>query len=375
MNIAIVYDLIYPYSIGGIEKRNWEIARRLVRKGHSVTLFGTKAWQGESVIEKEGVTLRGVGHYRRLYINGQRSLSEPVLVSLNLLFPLMREKFDVIEAANFPYFTCFSSKLACVIHASPLVITWHEVFDSHWDDYLGWLGAVGKLVERLTCKLSKNVAAVSSGTRDALARYYGHMPVEVIPNGVDCDQIAAIPAHPDRCDIIFAGRLVKEKNLDILIKAVRIIQKNRPNVICRIVGDGPEHRALIQLADGLDLNNNIRFEPFLKDQSTLFSYMKSSKVFALPSTREGFGIIVLEANACGLPVVTVDHPRNEARSLITPENGFVAAAEPAAFARCIERALESDMKASSIKFAAGYSWDNVADKTEAFFLRCLARSK
>jgi len=130
MKIAFIYDLIYPYSIGGIEKRNWEIARRLAKKGHSVTLFGTKYWQGENIIHGEGVRLFGVGNRRKLYVNGHRSITEPILFSLELILPLIRERFDIIEVANLPYFPCFSAKLASMLHHSPLVITWYEVFDS-----------------------------------------------------------------------------------------------------------------------------------------------------------------------------------------------------------------------------------------------------
>ena len=79
------------------------------------------------------------------------------------------------------------------------------------------------------------------------------------------------------------------------------------------------------LAQKLNLEKNIKFLGLLEDHDDVYAIIKSSKVFVLPSAREGFGIVVIEANACGIPVITVDHKDNAARDLIEEgKNGFSA---------------------------------------------------
>jgi len=230
------------------------------------------------------------------------------------------------------------------------------------------------MVERATSKLSNRNIAISCGTKEALTKIGNTNHIEVIPGGVDFNNITATSGHHIPSDIIFAGRLIKEKNLDLLIKAVNIVKKSVPNVNCLIIGDGPERESLMRLVGELNLGENIHFEPFFNNQSTLYSYMKGSRVFVLPSIREGFGICVLEANACGLPVITTNHARNEAKALITKDNGFISELAPQKIAGFIMLALEKDMKKDCINYVKKFDWDLISDNTEYFFLRSLNKT-
>jgi len=90
------------------------------------------------------------------------------------------------------------------------------------------------------------------------------------------------------------------------------------------IGDGSEKKNLEALTQKLNLEKNINFLYFLENHDDVYALMKSSKVFVLPSTREGFGIIVIEANACGITVITINHKDNAARDLIEEgKNGSV----------------------------------------------------
>ena len=105
------------------------------------------------------------------------------------------------------------------------------------------------------------------------------------------------------------------------------MQKN-PNIRVLLIGEGPEYANIQNLIDGKKINNTIHLSEFYNDHDDFIAQLKSSKVFVLPSTREGFGITALEALACGLPVVTVDHPSNAIRDLITEKNGFLCSLSP-----------------------------------------------
>nr|QNO55028.1 D-inositol-3-phosphate glycosyltransferase [Methanosarcinales archaeon ANME-1 ERB7]QNO55099.1 D-inositol-3-phosphate glycosyltransferase [Methanosarcinales archaeon ANME-1 ERB7] len=372
MKIAYIYDAVYPYVKGGAEKRVWEISKRLVKKGHEVHIFGMKYWNDEDVFVKDGVYLHGVCEPKELYVEGRRSIKEAIYFARKLLFPLMKEDFDVVDCQAFPYFSCFSAKICSSVKRTPLVITWHEIWDDYWYEYLGRKGVFGKWAEKMTTHLTDKMIAVSERTKKDLERIGVGVrkEIRIIPNGTDFGKIGRIKASDEESDVIFAGRLIKEKNVDVLIKTVNLVKKEIPDVKCVIIGDGPEKKELEKLAYDLGLENNLEFTGFLDDYDEVISYMKSSKVFVLPSTREGFGIVALEANACGLPVVTVDHRRNAACDFITnDENGFICELSEGDIGEKILTALDKreDMKRKCIENAKEYDWDELGDLLERFY--------
>ena len=372
MKIAYIYDAVYPYVKGGAEKRVWEISKRLVKKGHEVHIFGMKYWNGEDVIMKDGVYLHGVCEPQELYVGGRRSIKEAIYFARKVLFPLLKGDFDIIDCQAFPYFSCFSAKICSSLKKTPLVITWHEVWDDYWHEYLGKKGIFGKVVEKMTAHLTDKMIAVSERTKKNLERIGVGVrkEIRIIPNGTDFGKIGRIKASDEESDVIFAGRLIKEKNVDVLIKTVNLVKKEIPDVKCVIIGDGPEKKELEKLAYDLGLENNLEFTGFLDDYDEVISYMKSSKVFVLPSTREGFGIVALEANACGLPVVTVDHRMNAACDFIANgENGFICKLSEEDIAENILRELDEkkSIGRKCIENAKKYDWNEISLLTESFY--------
>lgn len=370
MRIALVNDTIYPYSKGGAQKRIWEIARRLAERGHRVHLFGMKYWDGQDIITKDGVYLHGVCKPQQLYVEGRRSIKQAVYFAYKLTRPLLREDLDIIDCSNFPYFPCFSAKLHSMTRGSTLIITWLEVWDEYWLEYLGKRGIIGRLVERLTAHLSRNVISISETTKRGLLSIGARGDIAVMPNGVDFAEIASVSPADDHSDIIFAGRLIKDKNIDVLIRTVGLISRDNPRVDCLIIGDGPEKGSLERLARDLKLESNVHFAGFLQSSEEVFSHMKSSKVFVFPSTREGFGIAAVEANACGLPVVTIDHPRNAATEVVIDgENGFLCELSQKDIAEKTLLALDrrQHMEGKCMEFSMQYDWDRIADLAESIY--------
>jgi len=196
--------------------------------------------------------------------------------------------------------------------------------------------------------------------------------IKVIPNGIDFKGISEITPSNRESDVIFAGRLIKEKNVDLLIKSIKRIKKEIPHISCIIIGDGPERNNLERLIHELSLENNILMTGFIKEHEQVLSYMKSSKVFVSPSTREGFGIASLEANACGLPVITVNHPQNAICSLVTNgENGLICEFSEEDIAKKILEVTDNKHSLSSkcIGFARNFDWDEVTKLLEKVYER------
>lgn len=359
----MVYDAVYPWVKGGAEKRIYEVGKRLVKEGNEVHVFGVKWWNGADTIKNEGMVLHGVCKPMELYVHGRRSISEAIIFSIKLLPHLIKERFDVIDVSAFPYFSCFTAKLVSVLRGTPLVITWFEVWGDYWYEYLGWRGFFGRQVEYLISKLVSKQITISAMTK----RNLGSLGVDgknisIISLGVDLKKIASIPASGDICDIIFVGRLIREKNTDMLLEAISYLKDSMPDIKCHIIGDGPEKERLTELATGCRLQDNVRFCGFIK-YDEIIARIKSSKVLVLPSSREGFGIVVIEAFACGTPVVTIKSKRNAASSLVAGGTGFVVnpdAKELGSAIRTIivDSELRKKMSASAMSAALEYEWEN-----------------
>jgi len=370
MKIAFVYDVIYPYVKGGVEKRVWELAVRLTHRGHEVHLFGMKFWDGEDILIHEGVFLHGVCPAQKLYAGGRRTIGQAVYFSLHLLFPLLKVKSDLIDCQQFPYLSCFFAKLVSILRNTPLIITWHEVWDDYWYVYLGWKGFGGKITEQLVARLTQNCIAVSESTKNNLKSLGYRGNITIVPNGVDLQHIRLVNPSDEKYDLIFVGRLIKEKHVDILVRAFGILSSEQSHLRLLIIGEGPEQGSITEIIHELSLEDRIFFRGFSVDHDEIIARMKSSKVFVNPSTREGFGITALEALSCGLPVVTVNHPANAIRDLITEKNGFACSLSEKDLADTILHALQhhAEMKNDCISSASAFDWEKITSDIERYYL-------
>jgi len=378
MKIALVYDMIYPYSIGGAEVRNYSLAKRLTEQGHEVHLYGIKLWKGPDTIKKDGIFIHGICRYTQKYnFKGNRSIFEPIKFSFYIFKSLIKENFDIIDCSAFPYFPAFSCKLYSVLRNTPLVITWHEVWRDYWYEYLGWKGTFGVIIEKIVSKLTKNIVSVSNKTKNNLINLgVNKKYISLVHNWVNINEIKAITKFKVKSEIIYAGRLMKHKNIDILIKSVYLAKKEFPDIKAVIIGNGPEKTKLKALTRKLNLEKNINFMDFMLKER-VYRFMKSSKLFVLPSVLEGFGIIVIEANACGIPVITVKHKRNASADLIKNyNNGFVCNLSESSIAEKIlillkNSKLRENMSKKSIRNAENYDIKKAVIKLENIYKQCI----
>ena len=192
----------------------------------------------------------------------------------------------------------------------------------------------------------------------------------MLPNGVDLDAIGAISPNEYSCDIIYAGRLCDFKDVELLLSAVALLTLTRPSLTCRIVGSGPHQSTLEVFALNAGIADRVQFDgPLPGDQ--FYAALASSRAFVLPSRREGFGIVVLEANAEGVPVVVAAHPDNRAVELIENGNGLIVAPVAASVAAALEQLLDEPpgTRASACReMARRFDWNSVAAGYETLLL-------
>ena len=374
--VALVTDAIYPYHRGGKELRYFELARRLTRYA-DVHVYTMKWWKGPRVRLDDRVTYHGISPLFPLYKKGRRSISEALLFSLACLQMLVR-RFDVIEADHMPYFQIFALRLVATIKRKRLVVTWHEVWSRpYWRQYLGPLGVIAWYIERLAMAMPDQIIAASSQTAEALRKALGpRAAVLVAPNGIDLDAIRAAYPDAETTDIVVVGRLMSHKRIDMLLEAVALLHADGMPVTCRVIGDGPQREILHSLAHALNVAHAVDFRHDVDEQKEVYSLLKAARVSVFPSAREGFGIAVLEALACGVPVVTTSTPDNLARHLVTRSSqGSVCAASAVAIAQAVKTWLSTDPRRPDSHLArrddgwlTEYSWEKIAEQVAGALL-------
>ena len=372
MRITFVSDCIFPYHKGGKETRLYEISKRLAAKGHQVHIYTLKWWNGDKTRKECGVTLHGICRRVPIYTKGGiRSISSAIYFSLSTIIPLLKDKSDIVDIDHMPILQLYPARIVLWLKRKKMFATWHEVWGKeYWQSYLGKTkGLVAYLLEWISAKLPNKILAVSEFTKTRLNKQL-KVPtskISIITNGVDLEKIENTPPSKEKSDIIYIGRLLAHKRLDIVIKAVAEVKNVFPQIRCNIIGQGPEEKKLTDLINQLGLEKNVFLLGSLEEKEAI-AHLKSSKIFVLASAREGFGITVLEANAAGLPAVVAACPNNAAQNLIQNGiNGFVCKPDLESMTRQVLQILgngylNDEMRTKAKQFTRQFSWDALVDQ-------------
>jgi glycosyltransferase involved in cell wall biosynthesis len=367
-SVAVVTDAIHPYHRGGKEIRYSQLLPRL-QESLDIRVYTMHWWPERSTKRTEqGVECQAICPLFSLYHKARRSMLEATAFAFACL-RLVAKRFDVVEADHMPYLQLFTLRLVTELRQRPLVVTWNEVWGpEYWGRYLGRVsGPIAWWIERTAMSLPDQILAVSTGTAERLRSYVGDsVPIRVIHNAVDLDFIRGVePARPEEAaELLFVGRLLKHKGVDLLIDAVATMKTDRPLRVL-IVGDGPEKLNLEKQVAEMGLADVVRFRSDVADHTEVFALMKAAQVFVFPSLREGFGIAPLEALACGTRVVTTSHPDNQARHLVArSDRGYVTEATVEALAACIQEALADAFLGSkpTETWIEEFDWSAVAEE-------------
>jgi glycosyltransferase involved in cell wall biosynthesis len=367
--VALVSDAIYPYFRGGKEVRYHELAPRLHQRA-DVHIFTMKWWDGPRTHRAGNVTLHAVTRLYAMYAGDRRSFREAIFFALGCL-QLLWFRFDALEADQFPNFHILTLRVVAWIKRKPLTVTWHEVWGrDYWCKYLGRMGHIAWFVEWLTMRVPDHLIAASDQTAERLRAILGdRASISVVPNGIDLDGIRN--SYPDaaKVDLVTVGRLLPHKNTDMLLDSVALLQAAGVPVTCRVIGDGPMRDALHARARALGIEAVVDFRHDVWEQKEVYALMKAARIAVFPTTREGFGIAVLEAIACGLPVVTTSAPDNLAQHLVMRSaTGVICAPTAADFANALQTLLttrddqRTKVAVGQDAWLADHGWDAAAGR-------------
>jgi glycosyltransferase involved in cell wall biosynthesis len=328
MRVCIVYDCLFPHTVGGAERWYRNLSERLAADGHQVTYLTLRQWDRGTDPGVAGVDVRAVGPRMALYAGpGRRRILPPLVFGAGVLWHLLRHgrQYDVVHTASFPYFSLLAAALARPAGRFRLVIDWHELWTrDYWREYLGPVGgAIGWLVQRICVRVPQR-AFCFSRLHAARLREEGLAGEPTILPGEYHGPLDPEPAGSTEPLVVFAGRHIPEKQVPSIPPAVARARELVRDLRAVILGDGPDRERVIRLVSELGLERVVEVPGFVATEE-VERQMARATCLLLPSRREGYGLVVIEAARYGTPSVVVAGPDNAAVELVKDgDNGFIA---------------------------------------------------
>jgi glycosyltransferase involved in cell wall biosynthesis len=311
MKILIVSEMSVPYAVGGGEVRYALLARELARRGHEVTWLSMRQRQSPDEELIEGV--RHLHRGPRIKNPPSRPLLAMLRFMLTAFWHVLTHRYDVVDCQT--YAPLPAVWLACLLSRQKMVATIHDVsrsgsgHDGQWmtNRFRRLVGLAETALYRIPYR---RIIAVSQSTADALVRRWG-VPasrVHVVPNGIELPpEPAAGVAPPRDIDLIYAGRFVPTKNVGDLIDIVARLHAAGSVSRVALAGEGPLWDEMVAKARAAGLADVIELTG-RKGNAEVLDLLRRGKVFFHASSREGFPVVMVEAMACGLPVVAYRIP-------------------------------------------------------------------
>lgn len=316
------------------------------------------------------------------YLRGIKSTKNYPEIYFNVFSQFVKKEFDIIHFNANPAWINGSSMLlrfaklrqtrtVLNIHGIPQLERraeqWHESVS-----FIYWMPTLSY------CNLADRIVVNSEYMRNNVVVWYrvNRDKVAVIPNGVDLKMFAGsndrimLEGDPS---VLYVGHLSGLKGVDILIQAITKLRSELPNIKLHLVGRGNDpYFAALAKKEGIE--KHVVFHGFA-EHSMLPSYYRSADICVFPSRHEGFGLVILEAMASGIPVIASDIP--SFREIISDgSDGRLFKLEDAdALSKAVialyqDPHLRKELSRNAFEKATRYSWENIADKYISLY-KCL----
>ena len=372
MKILRVVSDLYPAVVGGIGVHAHQMSTSQAQKSHDVTVL---------TLNQKELTAEEI-------INGYRVKRFPCYFTIcgnsfapGLILEILKRKraVEIIHAHSHLFFSTNICALAKIVHSAPLVITNHGLISASAP---AWLNTIYKNTFSLaTFQIADHIICYTNIEKENIEKM-GIDPkkISVIHNGVDTTLFKprASKKTADQKQILWVGRFVTGKGVEYLIDAFFHVQNKSPNTQLILVGIGPEKTAIEDRIKKLHLQSSVTFIDYL-DNEELPGVYKNSDVFVLPSLMEGVPRTILEAMACGVPVVTTN--LSHLVDIIAGAGLVVPPKEPTLLSDAILTILEDTSLADNMgqrgrrKIAEEYSWEDTVGKTLALYETVTAKRR
>lgn len=353
---------------GGAEVYIHELAKRWVANGHKVTVFCGNDGKSSRNEVIDGVQVVRRGGFYTVYLWA-------------FLYYILRFRglFDlVVESMNgVPFFTPLYAR-------APKFLIVHHIHQGVFRSHLSFpLAQIALFIEsKLTPLLYRNqkLVTVSESSREDIIKLKlgSKENIEIIFNGINHSVYRRLPKtkYPS---FIYMGRMKPYKNIDIAIRAFARIVRKHPTAILTIVGDGESLGGLKDLTSRLHLKQSVKFLGRVTENKKVV-YLAKSWVALQPSSFEGWGITVLEANVCGTPVIA-SNVAGLRDSVVDGKTGLLVPVKDAKlFAKAMldlikEREYRKELSDEAYKWSQKFSWEKSADRFLSVIIGELEKKK
>ncbi|OKY77386.1 MAG: Glycosyltransferase, AglL family [Candidatus Methanohalarchaeum thermophilum] len=289
----------YPYT-GGVENHVYDLSKKLIQLGNDVSVICSREPRDLKKKEEiDGIKVNRLRYYGKIANTN---------ITPSLPLKLLKENFDLIHTHLPTPWNANWSSIISRLKNKPLVLTYHnDIVGEGINDY------IAKYYNKTFLKTLLSNSDKIIITQPSYLNYSPYLKpfedkVEVIPNGVDVNRFT--PKYGEGEGIFFLGVLDeyhRYKGLDVLLKAFKKVSSKIDTELI-IGGSGELLKEYKDLAKELNIENKVNFVGYIPERD-LPRYYRKSNLFVLPSIsseQEGFGMVLLEAMASGLPVITTD---------------------------------------------------------------------
>jgi 1,2-diacylglycerol 3-alpha-glucosyltransferase len=344
VRILKISDVYFP-RVNGVSTSIQTFRRELLSQGHEVTLIAPD--YGQRTEDEAGVQ-RIPSRY--VFVDPEDRMLKYGHI-LGLTDELRPRAFDLIHVHT-PFVAHYAGLKLGRRLGIPVVETYHTFFEEYLYNYVpwlprGWLRFAARRFSAMQCNAVDAVVVPSQSMQEVLRRYGVNDTPAVVPTGIALDQFShgdgatfrarhGIPA--DRPTLVHVGRIAYEKNIDFLIRVVAEVRRAVPDVMLVVAGEGPALKRLHRYVEELGLAEHVRFVGYLSRSGPLEDCYSAGDAFIFASRTETQGLVLLEAMALGVPVVStaVMGTRNVLRD---GRGALVAKEDPADFGAKVIRIL------------------------------------
>nr|WP_154921362.1 glycosyltransferase family 4 protein [Microbacterium testaceum] len=344
--VAVAYDCLFPFTTGGGERQYRAMAEALGDLGFDVDYLTALQWDGPTPTDGLFRTVPIAPRLSLYDAGGVRRIPAALRFAASLFIALARRRRDyaAVIVSGLPVFNVFAARLALLGSGTRVVVDYLEVWHRRqWIAYTGTVtGTIAWVLQRAAIAVTPVATCHSQLSESRLRREGVRRPPLVSPGLID-GAVEVAPPGPAATPpyVLYAGRHIPDKRVEVLPAAVAAVREHIPDLRLVILGTGPSSEAVRAEVRRVDGETWTDFPGFVSD-AELDHLLHGAAALVNPSRREGYGLVVVEANAHGTPVVLVADEGNAATELIDDGvNGVVSpTTRPADLARAIRDAVD-----------------------------------